>query len=173
MEKKKTATIGEVQKIIQIRANLECLEKKLTKENALELAKRIRPVMSMDESGKFSISNDPENPKYWVSGCKIYGQSYTFAAGEKVYGKAEKLEPVAKITTYHVAGHPLFLKPSVYEVLYQIPTELVDKTVAFELYAPSSSVYDIYNDEIGRHALTCILYTGEMPEHIKDEPIEW
>ena len=173
MNQSQNATIGETQNIIQIRATLEYLEKKLPKEKALELAKRIRPVMSQNENGRLCVDNHPTYPKYWVNGCKIYHQSYTFAANTTFYSKATDLEPIAQITTYHRCGHPLLLKPSVYEVLYQIPVDLLDDVVAFELYAPTSSVFDIYSDDIERHALTCILYKGTMPEDIKNEPIEW
>ena len=169
----KTATIGEIQNTIQIRAHLEYLKRILPKETALELAKRIRPVMSMDENGKFSVATTPNDSKYWVDGCKIFNQSYTFKAGETVYEKAEQLTQIATIKTYHTCGHPLLLKPSVYEVLYQIPAELLDKVVAFELYAPELSAYDLYDDNLERHVLTCVLYTGNIPQSVKEKTIEW
>ena len=173
MNNMQQATIGETQNIIQIRANLECLEKQLPKEKALELAKRIRPVMSKNEINRLSIFNDPACTKYWVDGCKIYNQSYSFNANIFHYGKALNLKPIAQITTYHKCGHPLLVKPSVYEVLYQIPSELLNDVVAFELYAPSNHAIDIYSSIIDRHVLTCILYTGTMPDDIKEQPIEW
>ena len=169
----KVATIGEIQKIIQVRANLDHLEKQLTQEKAVELAQRIRPVMSKDENGRLSLFNEPKHPKYWVDGRKIYNESYTFASDKEVYAKTDKLVQIAKIITYHKCGYPLFVKPSVYEVLYQIPPELLDKVVAFELYAPSASAYDVYNDDVGRHALTCILYAGKMPKKVRQKPIRW
>lgn len=173
MNNPKVATIGEVQNIISQRAHLEYLEKQLPKEKALELAKRIRPVASKDENGRLSIYNEPKPLKYWLDGGKIYNQSYTFIANNEVYAKTSSLKPIAKITTYHRCGYPLFIKPSVYEVLYQIPEELRDKVVAFELYASSPYVWDVYNDDLERHALTCILYTGKMPKKVKDKPVEW
>ena len=168
-----TKTIGETQNIIQLRAQLEYLERQLPQEKALELAKRIRPVASKDEEGRLSIYNTPKPLKYWMDGGKIYNQSYTFINNHEVYGKTSNLKQIAKITTYHRCGYPLFIKPSVYEVLYQIPEELRDQVVAFELYASSTYVWDVYNEELGRHALTCILYTGNMPKKVQQQPVEW
>ena len=172
------ATIGETQNIIQIRARLELMEKNLSKENALALAKRIRPVITqvIREDGDLVFKKDePVGDKYWVSGAKIYNQSYFFMGlnSRSVYERAENLTEVATITTYHKCGYPAILKPSVYEVLCQIPRELLDKVVAFELYAPSCYVSDIYDSHLDRHKLTCVLYSGTIPKSVADKEVDW
>ena len=108
-----------------------------------------------------------------MAGGKIYNQSYTFINNNEVYGRTSSLKPIAKIITYHRCGYPMFVKPSVYEVLYQIPEELRDKVVAFELYVSSPYVWDVYNEDLDRHAVTCILYTGTLPRKVREQPIEW
>lgn len=170
------ATIGETQNIIQMRACLEVMERKLPKAKALKLAKRIRPIMTLNSNGDFNMllgSNNPDEEKYWVEGNKIYNQSYTFSGLRQTYEKAENLTEIATINTYHKCGCPVFVKPSVYEVLYQIPQELLDKVVAFELFSPSNSVNDIYDSNIDRHKLVCVLYAGEMPQSVAEQEIIW
>ena len=181
MENEKTknpvgATIGETQNIIQIRASLEVMERNLPKEEALMLAKRIRPVMTRTANGKFKmllVDKKLDGDKHWVDGGKIYNQSYTFNDLRQIYDKAENLTEVATINTYHRCGYPALLKPSVYEVLYQIPQDLLDKVVAFELFSPSNYMNDIYDSNIDRHRLVCVLYSGTMPKSVTDKEIVW
>ena len=46
--------------------------------------------------------------------------------------KVEGLEKLCELTTYHSYGYHGFFKPSVAEVISQIPSEYVDDCVAFE-----------------------------------------
>ena len=182
MKKEKTknpvvATMDKIQTATQLRVILEKMEKNLPKEKALKLAKRIRPVMTQfqDENLCFALKAKTTGDKYWVDGGKIYNQSYTFLGFDKkhFYEKAENLTKVATITTYHECSYPVFLKPSVYEVLYQIPQELLDEVVAFELFADSCFVNDIYDSNLNRHRLVCVLYSGTMPKSVADKEIIW
>ena len=75
--------------------------------------------------------------------------------------KAPKMREVARITTYHTFGHPALFKPSIAEVLAQIPEDVVDKVSAFKVLGPDD-VDDLNNENealnAGYHVAVTILY---------------
>ena len=155
---------------------LEAMEKNLPKEKALEMAKRIRPVMTQNEYGCIDLLMEgacPDGVKHWVDGEKIYNHSYVFSDFRMLYGKAENLKKIATIKTYHKPGFCGLLKPTVYEVLYQIPKRYVNKVVAFELYAPADTMEKLYDEQLDRHEFICVLYEGVMPHNIAAKEILW
>lgn len=155
---------------------LETMEKNLPKEKALEMAKRIRPVMTQNECGCIELLMEgacPDGVKHWVEGNKIYNQSYVFSDFRLLYGRAENLKKIATIKTYHKLGFCGLLKPSAYEVLYQIPKRYRNKVVAFELYAPADTMEKLYDADLKRHVLTCVLYSGTIPQSVAEKEVIW
>ena len=151
-----------------------CLkEGKLSKERALSLAHKIRPVMSKTDAEQieFCYGQLPRGEKFWVDTGGIYFRSYPFE--NMPITRAEGLQLIGEITTYHHGGIDNSLKPSVFEVLYQIPEELRERVTAFELYAEDSCWLNIYDAETDRQKLKCLLYEGAMPERIKKLPLTW
>lgn len=72
------------------------------------------------------------------------------------------LKELARIRTLHTYGHPMMFKPSVAEVLAQIPAELIADTAAFMIAGPSDAA--ALNDDsealnAGFHVATTILYS--------------
>ncbi len=56
---------------------------------------------------------------------------------------AEGLEPFEDITTYHTYGYYGFFKPSIAEVLAQIPLDKIDHVVSFEIVQHPETADDL------------------------------
>lgn len=152
---------------------LNRMEDNLPQGKALRLAKKIRPIMSGASADKlnFSLHGKPDGEKFWVGGGGIFCTSYI--KRNVALAKAENLEKVTEIVTYHGCASCGSIAPSVYEVLAQIPKSLRNVVTAFELYADADSWFDIYNAELDRHVLNCILYRGTIPNSVASRQILW
>lgn len=152
---------------------LNQMEDNLSQCKALRLAKKIRPVMSgiSADKLKFSLQGKPDGEKFWVGGGGIFCTSYIKCSVP--LAKAENLEKVTEIITYHECASCGSIAPSVYEVLAQIPESLRNVVTAFELYADAASWFDVYNAELDRHVLNCILYRGEVPAKVASRSVLW
>lgn len=91
---------------------------KITEERLAELLPRIRPVVRKD-GGLWYIK--PVDPR-----------RIAFLWDPTLDAKVEDLKELRGIHTFHDYGHPSLFKPSIAEVLAQIPADIVDETVAFE-----------------------------------------
>ena len=60
--------------------------------------------------------------------------------------EATDLILVREITTYHTYGAPVFFKPSIGEVLRQIPTDLLDTVTAFRTELDGNGVETIVGE---------------------------
>lgn len=94
---------------------------RITNEELAELAKRIKPVMRGAGNKLFYGKIDPD----------LRGTSYTW--NFKATKEATGLFEFATIRTLHTYGSPMLFKPSVAEVIAQIPREYCDRVVAFEI----------------------------------------
>lgn len=152
---------------------LNQMEDNLPQGKALRLAKKIRPVISGASADKLNLSlqGKPDGEKFWVGGGGIFCTSYIKRCVP--LAKAENLEKVTEIITYHGCASCGSIAPSVYEVLAQIPESLRNVVTAFELYADADSWFDIYNAELDRHVLNCILYRGAIPNSVAKRQIFW
>ncbi len=151
-----------------------CLkEGKLSKERALSLAHKVRPIMSKSDTGEFEFCYGqlPRGEKFWVDTGGIYFRSYPFE--NMPITRAEGLQLIGEITTYHHGGIDNSLKPSVFEVLYQIPEEFMEQTVAFELYSEQEKAQDAYIPGLKRHQLKCLLYKGNMLKKVEELYTKW
>ena len=93
------------------------------------------------------------------SKCDYFSQSYPWNA--KRIEEAKGLVEVGRITTYHSYGYYGFFKPSVAEVLQQIPEKLLNKTHYYVVLGPDDA--DALNEQKdaidqGYHRATTILY---------------
>lgn len=149
--KDKIGLIGYDEYLYNVRENgctilsLELYRKK-TKLNLLddkkltELNERIIPIIGGEDGKnytckeKFSLKNIKKTSYTW--------QSEVFV--EKV--DMSKLRPIAQVEMLHTYSYHGFFKPSIAEVLSQIPEEYIDKTVAFKIIdRPMSSA------DFGKH----------------------
>lgn len=123
----------------------------LVPENEIRaLARRIRPVVEF--RGKVL---------HYIKPVDIFIDAYTWEP--KAAKKATGLVPVCDIKTYHAFGKRKFFKPSVAEVLAQIPARLHREVVAFEIIAspgmPEDFGWDQCAFEAGYHVATTRLYS--------------
>jgi len=92
-----------------------------------------------------------------------FHESYLWGASEEDEGdEVPNLVPLVRFRTLHHYGHYALFKPSVAEVLAQIPFEYVTKTDFFYLEGPDTA--DDLNKELlaldaGFHVAMCTLYS--------------
>lgn len=79
-----------------------------------------------------------------------------------------KLRPIGTFKCLHTWGAPSFFKPSIAEVLAQIPIELLGSAFAFQIIGMPETVNDFYADEFttqafkdGCHVSTVEIYAAE------------
>lgn len=109
---------------------------------------RIKPVITF------------KREKRYIEPCDPRFVAYTWDA--KPAGKAKHITPLETITTYHRFGYYGFFKPSVAEVLAQIPERLLDRVVAFEIIKKPEDAADLNREKMalnkGFHVATTQLY---------------
>jgi hypothetical protein len=105
--------------------------------------KRIKPVVQFKDGDRYA--------HFYIMPVDIFGTAYTWEPKKDV--KAENLVVLGRCVTYHRYGHPMFFKPSIAEVLAQVPKEYLHTAVAFEIVGPPESA-----DDLNQH--TAILNAG-------------
>lgn len=113
-------------------------------------AKRIKPVI---RTGEY---------QFYIKEVDLFTQAFTWHPSLRF--RAKGLAPLAKIHTIHSYGYYGFFKPSIAEVLAQIPFEYLDDTVAFEVHGPHT-VYDLNEQKDivdgGFHLAVTTLYSQD------------
>lgn len=119
-----------------------------------ELAARIRPI--------FRNKHDQNKPYYMVLPdlCRA-----AFTWDPKPESRVTGLKKLVSINTLHTYGYYGFFKPSIEEVIAQIPEDLLDKVVAFETFGPDD-VHDL-NKQI--EAVNAGFHLAETVLYVKDE----
>lgn len=150
--------------------------KKLPHDVLIELARRIKPVMPFKNKKRVHVSAEQEHDGslWWLQNCDIRNASFTWEG--KREAPAKNLTPLCVIPTWHNCGYIGFFKPSIEEVLVQIPKELRAQVVAFETEIIEPNInnwvkgvhvdYDNY-----QHIARTILFTGEMPSELQSRPV--
>ena len=121
----------------------EISDKKLKK-----LVAQIKPVIRFAE-GRKGLFKSPEGHLYYIK--KVNPRTMSYLWDPKPTDKAEGLVEFERITTYDEYGASSLFKPSIAEVLAQIPKSYRDKVVAFEL--TESGLSGEY------HVATAVLYS--------------
>lgn len=120
----------------------------ITDENLAELAERIKPVVKKGSALRY------------IEDVGLRTVAFTWSP--TLTKKAKGLEPICDITTYHSYGAPNMFKPSIAEVISQIPEKHLTDVVAFQITSSPDTVDDL-NREIqalnaGYHVATTTLY---------------
>ena len=119
----------------------------ITEERLNILIKKIVPVVKED------------NKLYFIEIPDLRKIAYTW--DYKITEECNNLKEISRIKTHHYCGYYGLFKPSIAEVLSQIPEDLINKVVAFEIISDVCSGTDdeikIFNEGNG-HLATAILY---------------
>jgi hypothetical protein len=121
----------------------------VSEDRIKELARRIKPIVEFRGQGKC-----------YIESVNLFDTAYT--CDPKSTGRAQDIKPLRDIRTYHKYSFALFFKPSIAEVLAQIPEECLDRVIAFEIVESPETVDDINNEPearvAGYHVATTRLY---------------
>lgn len=121
---------------------------KVDRKILIELAAKIRPLFKFD------------GVLYFIKPQDIFNVSYIWEPVKDK--KASNLEQIKDITTYHGFNYYGFFKPSVSEVLAQIPKKLINQVTAFEIINRPLYANDLNREkkalDNGYHVATTRLY---------------
>lgn len=155
------------------------------RERIEELARRIKPVVrlmrirrstKLDGDGGIVIT-EREHPRgkwrptwsekgdlYYIKPVDLFDIAYTWEPMPAEM--ATSLKFLCDIKTYHTYGYYGFFKPSIAEVLAQIPMEYLDKVVAFEIVESPQTADDLNRErealDAGYHVAVTRLYVREQ-----------
>lgn len=128
----------------------------MSKKEICELYRRIKPIVRIDEVPYYMREFSPSD---------LTEKSYIWNRGEDktVPANMEELETIMDNKTLHKYGYHGLFKPSIGEVISQIPKDVLEKVVAFEIvYSPESwDDFNRYIDEFnaGFHVSSVRLYS--------------
>jgi hypothetical protein len=94
---------------------------------------RIKPVARfayVKSHGRKKLEPDPDGDLYYIKHVNLREIAFTW--DPKPAKKASGLEKLADIETFHTYGYYGLFKPSIAEVIAQIPWQYVSKAAAFE-----------------------------------------
>lgn len=131
---------------------------KVDKNVIRKLAETIKPVVSKNARGEVGL--DVEGNLFYIKPVDLFEIAYTW--DPKVTERARGLVKLKDITTYHTYGYYGLFKPSIAEVIAQIPEELLESVVAFEIIESPTTAEDFNKDlaafNAGYHVATTRLY---------------
>lgn len=120
----------------------------ITDERLAELAARIKPVVQF------------KGRRHYIAPVDLRGEAYTWAP--RLAEEAPPLVTLGEFQTYHAYGYYGMFKPSVAEVLAQVPAEHAAQAVAFEIvvWPETSADLNQYLEALnaGYHVATTRLY---------------
>lgn len=120
----------------------------------------ISPIVKKEDGKSFYLRR--------LSDKEISNKAYTWLTDKSDYGDEvdyTKLEEIAVLSMLHTFGYYGFFKPSVAEVIRQIPCELLDQTIAFEMISKPNTVADLNHSKealnAGFHVSAVRLYKAK------------
>lgn len=104
----------------------------LPQEQIELLAQRIKPLVLFPKLG---------NKKYFIRPVDLWTTSFIW--DPQPAQKAHGLEPLIAIQTLHTYGYHGLFKPTIAEVLAQIPKEYINQATAFEIINQPENILDL------------------------------
>ncbi|MBS3134181.1 hypothetical protein J4214_03035 [Candidatus Woesearchaeota archaeon] len=107
----------------------------ITNKNLEELMKKIKPVIRVSRvtnSKGSRLEEDPDGDLYYIKPVEPRKVAFNWDPKPTRLAKSVNPNPYKKIITIHDYGAPSLFKPSIAEVLAQIPEKDIKKCVAFE-----------------------------------------
>lgn len=129
---------------------------KLTREELIARALKIKPVIW-------------ENNLQFIKPVDLERVAFTW--DPKPVKKAKGLTELFRQTTYHHCNYYGFFKPSIAEVLAQIPEDKIKGIVAFSTDLVSTNIDQCVTDDYNYHIATTVFYGGRLPKEIKKQDI--
>lgn len=135
-----------------------------------EIAKRytsIKPIIRKEGKPSYlrNLSNSElENVAYtWLNDSTDYGEFVDFT----------KLSVLTDVKMLHRWRYYGFFKPTVGEVIRQIPKEYLEKVIAFEIIAGPLDIYTTFKAELnaGFHVSIVRLYQANDETNVELQPI--
>ncbi len=97
-----------------------------------------------------------------IENCDIVNESFTWSPKFDESRELAPMKPLVDFTTYHSYGYYGFFKPSIAEVLAQIPEVLLQRVVAFEIVSQPETADDLNEQaeatNAGYHVATTRLF---------------
>ncbi len=122
---------------------------RVPKSHIVELSSRIRPVITFGR-----------NEHWYVVPVDTFTQSFLWDPEKE--SRAQGLKVLCDIKTYHTFGYYCLFRPTVAEVIAQIPRAYIKDTVAFEIVGRPMTATDLNKDvaalNAGYHGATTRLY---------------
>ena len=152
------------------------------KEDNMEQKFQI-PKMSTEEIAKWYSTikpivrkNGKSNYLRELSLNELTKTSYTWLTNPKDYAEVvdySKLSVITDVKMLHTYGYYGFFKPSVGEVIQQIPKRFLKDVVAFEILDGAIAMNSIYREELnaGYHVSVVRLYRTITTSHLPAIPI--
>lgn len=156
-----------------LKERLNRRENEISLENLLALARRIKPVCRFDGTHfNAFFRGEPETEGlFFIKPLPIDDRSFYFGPEKTL--KAEGLRYLCSADTYHGYFCPTIVKPTVKEVLCQLPEEVcrrLDEVVAFEVVLPALD-WSLADPALKRHVLVTHFFTGTLPEEIRRQQV--
>lgn len=124
----------------------------ISDERLAQLHARIKPVVRGARRSNGAAWHDG---LFYIQDVDLRGESFTW--DPTLTESAEGLRELARIETTHTCGYYGFFKPSIAEVLAQIPVEFLDRCVAYECGVGDLDTSNIV-DGGSAHRVTTVLY---------------
>lgn len=124
---------------------------KISDERLYELYSKIKPVVrytTEQRKGQLEYEKDDCGEPYYIEDVDLRSQAFTWDPAPAK--RAGGLEEIAKIETYHTYAYYGFFKPTIAEVLSQIPEQYIDKVTAFETVGDTAEICGDYHRAITR-----------------------
>ena len=127
-------------------------------ERLNELARRIRPIHNFGGwYGRHYVRPMKNEPDY------LRGIAYNWDPMPSLWPLfVRNLKPLRDIITFHSYAYVGFFKPTIAEVLAQIPADIIDQVVAFEMMESPENACDLNRErealEGGYHTATTRLF---------------
>ena len=156
-----------------LKERLNRRENEISLEELLALARRIKPVCRFDGTHfNAFFRGEPETEGlFFIEPLPIDSRRFYF--GPQKVLKAEGLRYLCSADTYHDYFCPTIVKPTVKEVLCQLPEEVCghsEEVVAFEVVLPALDL-SLADPALKRHVLVTHFFTGVLPEEIRRQPV--
>ncbi len=150
-------TAAQVVQIEADRSERRKLIPEMSSERVDELLRCIRPFVRSQRGVLHNFNVEGHDP---------VGQSFTWYRYARLGDAVDMstLEVLQEIRTYHTTGYATLFKPSIQEVLAQIPTELLERVVGFEIDMNHKTIEHVELPGLSGHKATTILYRKPIVE---------